>query len=74
MSNRGRGGMRIQNHQNRSNNGAATNSGSGNGSKMMNRRMNSQLRADCRTMCPDDEVSLRTKNNLVHALEKRLVK
>lgn len=37
-------------------------------------RKRETLGAECRSMCPDDEVSLRMKNNLVHVLEKRVVK
>ncbi len=29
---------------------------------------------ECKEMCPDDEFNLRTKNNLVHVLEKKIVK
>ena len=33
-----------------------------------------ELRPECRSMCPEEEVNMRIKNNLVHALEKRIVK
>lgn len=33
-----------------------------------------QLVAECRDMCPEDEVNLRIKNNLVNVLEKCFVK
>lgn len=33
-----------------------------------------ELRPECRSMCPEEEVDMRIKNNLVHALEKRIVK
>jgi hypothetical protein len=35
---------------------------------------NDELRAECREMCSSEEVNMRIKNKLVHALEKRIVK
>jgi hypothetical protein len=33
-----------------------------------------ELRAECKEMCSSEEVAMRIKNKLVHALEKRIVK
>ena len=35
--------------------------------------MNKPIRAECHDMCPVAEFNLRTRNNLVNALEKKLV-
>jgi hypothetical protein len=38
------------------------------------RPKNEQLVAECREMCPNDEFHMRIENNLVHSLEKRIIK
>lgn len=42
--------------------------------KNFNKIKKEPLIAECKEMCPDDEFHLRTKNNLVHVLEKKIVK
>ena len=38
------------------------------------RAKKTELKAECKDMCPEQEINMRIKNNLVNVLEKRIFK